>query len=171
MAYLLGNTSLPMRVELVAFTLEEPLGPGERGVFRTHYGGSAVHADSLKRQGIPVRIMFSLEMIGFFDDAEGSQDYPFSLLKLFYPSRGNFISVVGKLDQGWAVRRVKKAMRAASSLPVYSIQCPSICSGNRLVGPFQLLGSGLHGGHGYRHILPSEQALPHRKGYPGPFGL
>ena len=124
LAYLLGNTSLPMRVELVAFTLEEPLGPGERGAFRTQDGGSAVHAESLKRQGIPVRIMFSLEMIGFFDDAENSQDYPLSLLKLFFPSRGNFISVVGKLDQGWAVRRVKKAMRAASSLPVYSINAP-----------------------------------------------
>ena len=129
LAHLLGNTSLPMRVELVAFTLEEPLGPGEPGAFQTQYGGSAVHADSLKRQGIPVRIMFSLEMIGFFDDAESSQDYPLSLLKLFYPSRGNFISVVGKLDQGWAVRRVKKAMRAASSLPVYSINAPASVRG------------------------------------------
>jgi len=72
-----------MRVKLVAFTLEEPLGPGERGAFRPQYGGSAVHADSLKRQGIPVRIMFSLEMIGFFNDAESSQEHPFSLLKLF----------------------------------------------------------------------------------------
>ena len=129
LAHLLGNTSLPMRVELVAFTLEEPLGPGEPGAFRTQDGGSAVHADSLKREGISVRIMFSLEMIGFFDDAESSQDYPFSLLKLFYPSRGNFISVVGKLDQGWAVRRVKKAMRAASSLPVYSINAPTSVRG------------------------------------------
>ena len=36
LAYLLGNTSLPMRVELLAFTLEEPLGPGERNKFNTH---------------------------------------------------------------------------------------------------------------------------------------
>ena len=94
LAFLLGSTSLPIRVELVGFTLEEPLGPEEPGNFRTQYGGSAVHATSLRKRGIPVRVMFSLEMIGFFSDAENSQSYPLSFLKMFYPSKGNFILVV-----------------------------------------------------------------------------
>jgi len=67
------DNSLPMQVELVAYTLEEPFTPGEHGYLRTPYGGSAVHAASLQKQGIPVRIMFSLEMIGYFSDAENSQ--------------------------------------------------------------------------------------------------
>jgi len=129
LAYLLGKTTLPMRVDLVAYTLEEARTLDGRGLLRTEYGGSAVHAASLKERGIPVRIMFSLEMIGFFSDAENSQGYPFSILRLFYPSRGNFIVVIGRLREGWAVRRVKKAMWAASPLPVYSFNVPSFVAG------------------------------------------
>ena len=123
LAYLLGKTPPPVCVELVAFTLEET------GHFRTAQMGSAVHAGSLKTQGVPVRVMFSLEMIGYFTDMPHSQSFPISLLAAFYPSRGDFIAVVGKLDQISAVRRVKKAMRGASPLPVYSINAPSIVPG------------------------------------------
>ena len=123
LAYLLGKTSLPMRVELVAFTLEEP------PFFRTGYMGSAIHAASLKQQGASVRVMFSLEMIGHFSDLANSQVFPASVLKVFYPSRGNFIAIVGKVDQGLVVRRVKKAMRDASPLPVYSINAPRLVPG------------------------------------------
>ena len=123
LAYLLRNTPLSMRVELVAYTLEEP------PHFRTSNAGSAVHANSLKEAGIPVRIMLSLEMIGFFNDAENSQGFPLSILKLFYPTRGNFITVVGKLTQGLTVRHVKHAMRRGSALPVYSINAPTFVPG------------------------------------------
>jgi len=78
---------------------------------------------------ILLRIMFSLEMIGFFSDAENSQRFPLSVMKLLYPSRGNWIAVVGKLDQGLTVRRVKKAMRKASALPVYSLNAPKSVEG------------------------------------------
>lgn len=123
LAYLLKNTPLSMRLELVAYTLEEP------PHFRTANAGSAVHANSLKEAGIPVRIMLSLEMIGFFSDAENSQGFPLSILRLFYPTRGNFITVVGKLTQGLAVRRVKNAMSRGSTLPVYSINAPIFVPG------------------------------------------
>lgn len=117
LAYLLGKISLPVCVELVAYTLEE-------AAFHTAQMGSAIHAELLKQQGIPVRIMFSLEMIGYFTDAPDSQSFPLSFLAALYPSQGNFIAVVGKLDQGLVVRRVKTAMRSASALPVYSINAP-----------------------------------------------
>jgi hypothetical protein len=123
LAHLLGKESLPMRVELVGYTLEEP------PFFRSDYAGSAVHARSLKEQGIPLRGMISLEMIGYFKDDEGSQHYPLSLLKLFYPSQRNFAVVVGSLDQPRIVRRVKSAMRAASVLPVYSLNGPTFVEG------------------------------------------
>ena len=129
LAHLLENESLPMRVELVAFTLEEPKTLEGPGLFSSQYGGSAVHAASLKKQGASVRIMFSLEMLGYFSDEENSQCYPNPILRWLYPSQGNFILVVGKLGQGWAVRRVKKAMRGASPLPVYSINAPAFVEG------------------------------------------
>ena len=124
LARLLGEApSRRSRVELVAFTLEEP------PYFRSPFMGSAVHARSLKQQGVFVRVMFSLEMIGYFSDVPNSQQFPLSMLKVFYPSRGNFIAVVGKLSQGSTVRRVKKAMSKASPLPVYSINAPRAIPG------------------------------------------
>jgi Zn-dependent M28 family amino/carboxypeptidase len=123
LAHLLGQTSLPMQVELVAYTLEEP------PYFRTTGMGSAVHARSLKEQGVPVRVMLALEMIGYFSDAPNSQHFPMSLLSLFYPSQGNFIAIIGKLDQGLLVRGLKKVMRKATSLPVYSINAPGFVPG------------------------------------------
>ena len=38
--------------------------------------------------------MISLEMLGFYSDAPGSQKYP-PVLDLFYPSHGDFIGFVG----------------------------------------------------------------------------
>jgi hypothetical protein len=118
LAGLLAKSPLRTQVELVAFTLEEP------PRFASGAMGSAVHAASLKKQGVPVRAMIALEMIGYFTDAPGSQQYPLPVLRLFYPSRGNFIGVVGKLGQGALVRRVKKAMRRTAPLPVESISAP-----------------------------------------------
>ncbi len=123
LAHLLGKATLPLRVELVAFTLEEP------PHFATFQMGSAVHAASLKKQGVSVRLMVSLEMIGYFSDASGSQGFPTPALKPFYPSAGNFITIVGKPSEGALVRRVKKAMQAASPLPVYSINAPQTVPG------------------------------------------
>src|SRR5262245_17167867 len=85
LARLLGNKQLPMRVELVAYTLEE------QPYFRSEQMGSAVHANALKQEGAVVRVMFSLEMIGYFSDARDSQHFPSSAFSLFYPTEGNFI--------------------------------------------------------------------------------
>jgi peptidase M28-like protein len=118
LARLLGETPPPLHVELVAFTLEEP--PS----FTTPAMGSAFHAALLKERGVPLRAMIALEMLGYFTDVPGSQQYPLPILKLFYPSRGNFIGVVGKLGQGALVRRIRNAMRRATPLPVRSISAP-----------------------------------------------
>lgn len=118
LAHLLGAARLPLRVELVAYSLEEP------PFFRTPHMGSAVHAASLRRQGVPVRAMLSLEMIGYFTDAPGSQKFPVGFLRWFYPSEGNFIAVAGKVGGGSLVRRVKRAMRRGSPLPVHALAAP-----------------------------------------------
>lgn len=123
LAFLLGKGSLPLRVELVAYTLEEP------PYFASPAMGSAIHAASLKKQGVKVRAMISLEMIGYFTDEPGSQELPAPFLKLFYPSTGNFIAVVGKLGQGSLVRKIKNAMKRASPLPVQSINAPTSLPG------------------------------------------
>jgi Zn-dependent M28 family amino/carboxypeptidase len=123
LARLLGAAQLPVRVELVAYTLEE------LPFFRSEQMGSAMHAKALKREGAVVRVMFSLEMIGYFSDAPDSQHFPISVLSLFYPKEGNFISVIGKMGEGMLVRKIKKAMAEATSLPVYSINAPRLIPG------------------------------------------
>lgn len=106
------------RVDLVAYTLEEP------PFFRTQDMGSARHAEALHQEGSPVKAMLALEMIGRFEDAPGSQRYPLSLLGLLYPDRGNFIAVVGRTRDLGLVRTVKRSLRGASPLPVVSINAP-----------------------------------------------
>ena len=123
LAYLLNQSKLPMRVELVAYTLEEP------PYFRTQHMGSFKHAAQLKQQGVKVRAMLSLEMIGYFSDKPGSQNYPFSLMKLIYPTQGNFITLIGNIGQGNLVRQVKRAMQIATPLPVYSMNAPAFIPG------------------------------------------
>ena len=123
LARLLGADTPRVRVELVAYSLEEP------PHFRTESMGSAVHAASLKAKNARVRAMISLEMIGCFSDERGSQRFPLGLLRLLYPSAGNFIAVVGRIGGGGLVRTVKKAMRGATPLPVRSVNAPGFIPG------------------------------------------
>ncbi|PCJ28290.1 MAG: peptidase M28 [Flavobacteriales bacterium] len=113
--------SLKYRIDLVAYTLEEP------PYFRTKYMGSAVHAKYLHDNKMPVKAMICLEMIGYFSEEKGSQDYPIGLLKLFYPNKGNYISVVSKMGggNGKLTRKVKKAMKKGSDIDVTSINAPA----------------------------------------------
>ena len=70
---------------LVAFDLEE-------------YGllGSQHYAEKLRHKKQQLRLMISLEMLGYCDETPGSQSYPAGL-KYFYPNRGNFIALIGNL--------------------------------------------------------------------------
>jgi Peptidase family M28 len=123
LARLLAARPPPLRVELVAFTLEEA------PAFATAQMGSAVHAASLARENVHVRLMMSLEMIGYFTDAPGTQRLPAPGMSLLYPTTGDFIAVVGKLGQGASVKAVEQAMRAATELPVESIAAPRLLPG------------------------------------------
>ena len=123
LARILAADPPEIAVELVAYCLEEP------PFFYSHQMGSYVHASSLKRDGIGVKAMISLEMIGYFRDEPGSQHFPLSVLRPFYPSEGNFIAVVGKLFDRRLARRIRNAMRGASPLAVHSLNAPSIVPG------------------------------------------
>ena len=123
LAHLIGRQPPTMQIELVAFSTEEP------PYFRTTGMGSSVHAESLRKENANVRAMLSLEMIGYFSDANGSQRFPVGILSAFYPNQGNFIGVVGRVGDGLLVRRVKKAMSGAAPLPVYAISAPSFVPG------------------------------------------
>jgi hypothetical protein len=114
---------LKYRIDLVAYTNEEP------PYFRTEQMGSAVHAKYLSDNKIKVKGMICLEEIGYFTDEAKSQSYPLDILHLFYPERGNFIGVVGKIGQRKIVRRMKSKMRSGSVIDIRSINAPRWVTG------------------------------------------
>ena len=119
----LARETFKLRVEFVAFCLEEP----------PHFGletmGSHAYAQRLRAAGAKVQAMLSLEMIGYFNDADGSQQYPHPAFKALYPNRGNFIAVVGRWQETALVRRIVRAMRGATPLSVQAFNGPASTPG------------------------------------------
>jgi len=138
LAHLLGKAPPQKCVELVAYALEEP------PYFSTRQMGSAIHAAESERQGVAVSVMLSIESVGYFSDARGSQRFPFPI-SLCCPRRGNFIAIVGRTQDSMILRRVKKAMIAGTTLPVRSLSVPSFFPG----------------------VDESDQASYWKRGYPG----
>jgi Zn-dependent M28 family amino/carboxypeptidase len=102
----------PLRypVRIVAFDMEE-------------YGllGSQAYAAELRSQRQQLRLMLSLEMLGYCDPTPGSQSYP-KPLGLFYPNKGDFIALVGNLptipDMIGLSRKIRQAGTPCQWLPV-----------------------------------------------------
>ncbi|MGF1536652.1 MAG: M28 family peptidase [Elainellaceae cyanobacterium] len=90
---------LPHPVRLVAFDLEE-------------YGllGSRAYARHLRQNGQTLRLMLSLEMLGYRDTKAQSQRYPAGL-QWFYPDAANFIALVGNLPTWLDTRWLSRQMR------------------------------------------------------------
>jgi Peptidase family M28 len=105
-------------VELVAYCTEEPPYYGSEDM------GSYRHAELLHKEGVVVKGALILEMIGYFSDQPGSQRYPLPVFKLFYPSRGNFISLVGGVPDRKLIATTKGAMQGSAPLSVYSTCVP-----------------------------------------------
>ncbi len=70
-----------LEVTRIAFVNEEP------PFFRSVQQGSMVYAAAARRRKDDIRLMASLETIGWYSDQPGSQSYP-PLFGLFYPPRG-----------------------------------------------------------------------------------
>lgn len=110
-------------IHLVFYTLEEP------PTYNTEFMGSFIHAKSLSEQKFEVKLMLSLEMIGYYNDAPASQTFPIAFLELDYPTVGNFIALVSDMGNRTLVRDVKEAMRNSTEIPVFSINAPKAVVG------------------------------------------
>lgn len=98
-------------LRFVAFANEEP------PFFLTDKMGSRVYAAACRQRGDDIRAMISLETMGYFSDAKGSQSYP-PPLNLFYPDCGNFIAFVGNLASRSLVSRSARVFRSNSDFPL-----------------------------------------------------
>lgn len=119
----LKGVKLNNRIDLVAYTLEEP------PYFRTEYMGSYVHAKSLADKNIEVYGMVSLEMIGYFKDEERSQTYPIGFLSLFYGNKGNYITLVKKFGAGQFARKFCRTYKSTKVIRTKKFSGPAALPG------------------------------------------
>lgn len=123
LARLLHGKNVSRPIELVAYTLEEP------PFFRTPQMGSCVHATSLQESKTPVYGMAAIEMIGYFDDEDNSQDYPIKPLKVIYGSKANYILLVKRSGYGDFVKNFSSWFGNAKTIKTKSIKAPSKLQG------------------------------------------
>ena len=109
-------------VRFVAFVNEEP------PYFQTDNMGSRVYARRCREHVENVTAMLSLETIGCYSDAENSQIYPFPF-KLFYPTRGNFLGIVGNTSSRSLVRKSIRNFREHAEFPSEGIAAPGGLTG------------------------------------------
>jgi len=122
LARMLQGSKLRRTVRFMLFVNEEP------PYFQTEQMGSLVYARELRRAGVPVSAMISLEMLGFYSDAPSSQKYP-APLSMFYPSRGDFIGFVGNTESRDLVRQATRRFREATQFPSEGVAAPASLPG------------------------------------------
>jgi Zn-dependent M28 family amino/carboxypeptidase len=123
LARLLKSKKLPYRIDFVAYTLEEP------PYYASKNMGSYIHAKYLKDNNINVLGMISLEMIGYYSDAELSQTYPIEFMKWIYGSKGDFITVVQKFNNGKFGSKFKNLILDQKLIRTIAFQAPSFLPG------------------------------------------
>ena len=103
-------------MRFVAFVNEEP------PFFYWNQMGSMVYARAARKRGDDIRLMMSLEMLGYYDPRPNTQKYP-PLFRFFYPDRADFIAFVsnwrsrGQLDL--LMQELKKNPAKKPERPAY----------------------------------------------------
>lgn len=115
--------SRPVRtVRFVAFVNEEP------PWFQTDDMGSLVYAEQAHKLKENIVAAISIETIGMYSDAEGSQQYPAGF-KSLYPSKGNFIAFIGNLGSRGLVRDAVRSFRTSTKFPSEGSAVPAAIPG------------------------------------------
>jgi len=105
--------SLPIR--FVAFTAEEP------PTFSTRHQGSKVFVKSIKEKKDEILGAIILEMVGY---TSNEQAYPMVLKLMGYPSKGNFIGIVGNRKSKKFGQSIFQSFKKNEQLPVETLFVP-----------------------------------------------
>jgi len=114
MAHALKGETFQRTIRYVAFVNEEP------PHYFTEHMGSRVHASGARARGENIVAMISLETLGYYSSAAGTQGYPFPF-GVFYPRTGNFLGVVGNLRSRALVAEFLRHFMTAGDFPVEGI--------------------------------------------------
>jgi hypothetical protein len=119
LARLLGDSG---GIRFVAFANEE------MPYFMSREMGSFFSAGQARSRGEKLRAMLSLEMLGYYRDAPGSQHYPFPL-SFFYPDRADFVAFVGDLGSRSLIRKIISVFRRHAAFPSEGVSAPGFIPG------------------------------------------
>ncbi len=117
-ARLLAGSQPDRTLRFVAFVNEEP------PLFKSQAMGSRVYAQNSRAKGENIVAMLSLETIGYYSQAEGSQAFPFFMLRFFYPTTGNFIAFVTNFSSRMLLQQSLGAFRQHSAFPAEGLVAP-----------------------------------------------
>ncbi len=148
LASLLKEYSNQSTIRFVAFANEEP------PYFGTSQMGSVQYAASLKKDGVTVKGMLCLEMIGYGGDGK-TQNYPFPFLRQIgrYPREGNYVALVSNVRSRRLLRSIKPAMQMACDLGVESIIAPGF------IPPLNLSDHAAFWKYGYPAVMVTDTAF------------
>jgi hypothetical protein len=122
LARLLKDLQTRKRIRFVLFVNEEP------PYFMTRDMGSLRYAEALAARKERVTAMYSLETLGYYSDAPGSQKYPFPF-GLMFPDRGDFVAFVGLTNSRPLVHETMRSFRSHTSFPTVGGIAPVIIPG------------------------------------------
>jgi hypothetical protein len=123
--------------------------------------GSAHAARLLKLEGRRVLGMISLEMLGFYNDAKGSQRYPFPL-SFFYPDQANFIGVISDRSSKGLLESLLAGYAPPRGTPMIKAALP------RWIGEIGLSDHKSYWNEGFRALMISDTAFLRNPHYHGP---
>jgi Zn-dependent M28 family amino/carboxypeptidase len=152
LARLLKDGKNSKTLVFVAFVNEEP------PCFGSYNMGSMVYANHLKKRGVSVEVMASLEMIGFFS-RQPIQTYPLPGMGLFYPKTADYIGVVGNIRSSRYVSLFKKRIRKHSRIKTRSLTAPEFFGGINLSDNYSFW----H--HGYRAVMITDTSFFRNRNY------
>lgn len=120
-----ADSPMDRTVRWVGFTNEENSN-SKGGVM-----GSFAHAREAKNRNEAIVAMMSLEMLGFYNEAPGSQQYPFdqslaARLGMDLPDTGDFIGVVGRFEDRRLIDAISASMRASERANVVDAALPAM---------------------------------------------
>jgi hypothetical protein len=143
----------------IGFTTEEP------PAFFTPYMGSRVYAKKARKRREKILGMLCLEMVGYYRQEPKSQDLPFLLQFMGYPTTGNFIGLVSDGRSKPLLERLDKAIKQGCNLPSVTLAVPL---GGHILPEVRLSDHANFWDEGFPAIMLTDTAYlrnPHYHGY------
>ena len=108
-------------VRFVLFANEEP------PYFQTEDMGSLVYAAKCAEEQEQIKVMFSLETLGYYSDESESQHFPVGISG--YPTTGNFLALISDLNSKEHLSEALGRFKNTNQLPIEGLAAPGFIEG------------------------------------------